>query len=215
MIGIKFDNMHSYDFLNLILNSKEIGVPEIKRNVLEIPGADGVTDLTYAFDNEAKYNNRTLQFNFTIDPRINVADYIDVYSNVCDLLHGTKRKITLDDDADYYYTGVIEVGNYKCEKGIATFEITCDCEPFKTEHTATVVSRTVNGVSTINLSNTRKRVVPTITTNTELLIKFNNITHQLFEGTNIFPEIELKNGDNNIEVTGVGNISFSYQKGRL
>lgn len=215
MIGVKFGFMHSYSFLNLILNSKEIGMPSIKRNILEIPGADGVTDLTYVFDNEAKYSNRTLKFEFTIDPSVGVANYMKTYSNVCVILHGTQRKIILDDDADYYYYGVVEVGGYKCEKGIATFEVTCDCEPFKTENVETVVSQYINGSAIVNLSNTRKRVVPTITTNTELLITFNNITHQLFEGTTILPELELKNESNGIKVTGVGNISFSYQKGRL
>ena len=215
MIGVKFGFMHSYDFFNLILNSKEIGMPEIKRNVIEIPGADGNTDLTYVFDNEAKFKNRTLKFNFTINPAIGVANYMKTYSNMCVILHGTQRKIILDDDPDYFYSGIIDVGGYKCEKGIATFEITCDCEPFKTENAATVVSQVVNGTATVSLYNSRKRVVPEITADTELLIKFNNITHQLFEGTTIIPELELKNGSNIIEVTGVGNISFSYQKGRL
>ena len=69
MKGVKFGIYHSFDFFNLILNSKEIGSPEIKKNLIEIAGADGYLDATYFFG-EPKYTNRTLTFHFTINPSI-------------------------------------------------------------------------------------------------------------------------------------------------
>jgi predicted phage tail component-like protein len=214
MNGVKFGFMHSYDFLKIVLNEKEIGLPEIKTNIIEIPGADGVVDMTDFFG-ETKYTNRILKFKFTISPLITQKEYIKTFHNVYNILHGTKRKIILDDEPDYYYFGRVSVGNYKCEKGIATFEMVCDCEPFKTETIVTTVTQNVNGVATVELYNTRKRVVPTITASTEFLFKYDGVYYDGLEGTFTLPEIELVDGYNYVEVTGVGTVTFSYEKGRL
>lgn len=214
MNGVKFGIYHSYEFLDLVLASKEISTPEVKTNHIEVPASDGHIDLTYVFG-EPKYKNREIRLSFTINPAVGVGRYLSVYGNAQTILHGKKMKITLDDDAEYYYYGMLSVGSFKCEKGIATFDITCDCEPFKTEVAETVVTQYVNGTATFQLYNLRKRVVPTITTDSELLFKYEGVYYQGFEGTFTIPEIELKNGNNVVEVTGVGNVTFRYQKGRL
>ena len=214
MNGVKFGFMHSYDFLDIVLSEKEIGVPDVKTNVIEVQGADGVVDMTDFFG-EVKYTNRILKFKFTINPLLKQSEYLNTFNNVQNILHGTQQKIILDDESDYYYFGIISVGNYKCEKGIATFEMTCDCEPFKTENEVTTVTQSINGIVTVELYNSRKRVVPTITASTELLFKYDGVYYDGTEGTFTIPEIELKNGYNYVEVTGVGTVSFSYQKGRL
>lgn len=214
MNGVKFGFMHSYSFLDLVLTSKEISTPEVKTNFVDIQGADGHIDLTYVFG-EPKYKNREIKLNFTINPALNVREYISIYDNVQTILHAKKMKITFDEDAEYYYYGMLSVGNYKCEKGIATFDIVCDCEPFKTEVAETIVTQYVDGAATIQLYNLRKRVVPEITSDSELLFKYDGVYYQGFEGTFTIPEIELKDGWNTVEITGVGNVTFTYQKGRL
>ena len=42
MKGITFGNFHTYDDLQLILTTKEIGVPTVKSKKIDIEGADGV-----------------------------------------------------------------------------------------------------------------------------------------------------------------------------
>ena len=49
MNSVKFGEYHAYNDLNLILNSKEIGSAEIKKNLIEVQGADGFLDLTDFF----------------------------------------------------------------------------------------------------------------------------------------------------------------------
>lgn len=214
MNGVKFGIYHSYEFLDLVLASKEISTPEVKTNHIEVPASDGHIDLTYVFG-EPKYKNREIRLSFTINPAVGVGRYLSIYGNAQTILHGKKMKITLDDDAEYYYWGMLSVGSFKCEKGIATFDIVCDCEPFKTEVAETVVTQYVDGAATIQLYNARKRVVPTIEADSELLFRYEGVYYQGFEGTFTIPEIELKNGNNVVEVTGVGNVTFRYQKGRL
>ena len=64
MKGIKFGDYHSYDDFSLILTSKTIGTPTPKTEIIDIPGGDGVLDLTEFFG-EVKYNNRQLSFEFS------------------------------------------------------------------------------------------------------------------------------------------------------
>ena len=59
MKGIKFGNYHSYEAFQLILASKTIGTPSPKTETIDIPGGDGVLDLTEYFG-EPKYGNRKL-----------------------------------------------------------------------------------------------------------------------------------------------------------
>ena len=214
MRGVKFGFMHSFDFFNLILNSKEIGSPEIKKNLIEIAGADGYLDATYFFG-EPKYTNRTLTFRFTINPSVGASAYLSTYNNVNTILHGTKRKIILDEDTEWSFNGIVSVGDYKCERNIATFDIVCDCEPFRIEEVETVVSQYVDGAGRFDLYNYRKRVVPTITSNSEMVFNYEGTYYNPGSGTFTIPEIELKDGYNYVDVTGVGTVTFRYRKGRL
>ena len=79
MKGITFGSYHSYDSFNLYLNKKTIGTPSPKTETIDIPGGDGVLDLTDFFG-EVKYNNRDLSFEFsTIVPQ---AEFMNLFSRV-------------------------------------------------------------------------------------------------------------------------------------
>ena len=79
MKGVKFGNYHSYNDLDLILSQKIIGTPSIKTEVIDIPGGDGVLDLTEYFG-ETKYGNRPLTFEFsTVVPR---SQFMELFSKV-------------------------------------------------------------------------------------------------------------------------------------
>ena len=79
MKGITFGNLHSYNDLKLILESKEIGSPGVKENKVDIPGADGSLDLTDFFG-EPKYEDVTHKFSFsTIVPQ---TQFLSLFSTV-------------------------------------------------------------------------------------------------------------------------------------
>ncbi len=79
MKGIRFGNYHSYDDFKLILSQKTIGTPSPKTETIDIPGGDGVLDLTDFFG-EVNYNNRILTFEFSsIVPQ---ADFLNQFSKV-------------------------------------------------------------------------------------------------------------------------------------
>lgn len=65
MNGVKFGSKHSYDDWGLILKSRPvISPPSPKTIYIDVPGADGIIDLTESMTGEVKFNNRTITFEF-------------------------------------------------------------------------------------------------------------------------------------------------------
>ena len=212
MKGIKFGNYHSYDDFSLILSQKTIGAPSPKVESIEIPGGDGALDLSEFFG-EVKYNNRNLSFDFsTIIPQ---AGFLDLFSRIQNAIHGQKMQIVLDDDAEWYYIGRVTVPEWKTERNIGKLTIECDCEPYKMKNAETVVSKAVAGSASVVLTNSRKRVVPQITTNASMTISFGTYSGTFSAGTFTIPELELHEGETTVTVAGTGNISFRYREGGL
>lgn len=212
MKGITFGNLHSYRDLNLILTEKEIGSPEPKVETIDIPGSDGVLDLTEFFG-EVKYGNRKLTFVFsTVVPQ---SQFMELFSEVQSALHGQKMKITLDADPEWYYIGRIAVSEWRSEKRIGQLTIECDCEPFKQSIYTTTYTKAVTSNATIALRNNKMPSVPTITTSSEFMISFGGYNGRYPAGTFTIPELELHEGTNQVYVEGSGSISFTFREGRL
>jgi phage-related protein len=210
MNGVTFGNYHSYKDLNLIRIAKEIGSPDIKTKKVEIVGADGSLDYTEYFGS-AKYGNRALRFDFNYIR----GDFMTAFSNVQDKLHGQKLKITLDEDAGSYYIGRLSVSPFTNEKNIGSISIECDCEPWKYKKDKTTVSAAITGSGTVTLANSRKKVVPTVTTTASMTVAFDGNSYSIGTGSFVLPELELKEGSNTVNVTGTGTITFEYQEGGL
>ena len=215
MKGITFGNLHSYDDLKLILESKEIGSPEVKIRKIDIEGADGSLDYTDFFG-EPKYEDVTHKFNFSTI--VQQAQFLSLFSTVKNALHGKKMRIILDGDPLFYYMGRIKVSSFTNEKNVGKISVECDCEPFKYKLEKTVVSRAVSGTQAISLTNGRKRAVPEVRIETDSTIRIE------YQGSNIWdlgsgsftlPELELMEGVNHVTVTGAGNITFTWQEANL
>ncbi len=209
MKGIKFGNYHSYNDFSLILSQKTIGAPSPKVEAIEIPGGDGVLDLTDFFG-EVKYNNRNLSFDFsTIIPQ---ADFLDLFSQIQNAIHGQKMQIVLDDDPEWYYIGRVTVPEWKTEKSIGKITIDCDCEPYKVKIAETVISAAVSGETTVILPNSKKTVVPTIDITGEVNLTYGVNFYALSEGRYDLPAVKLATGNNEILLSGAGTATFTYRE---
>ena len=215
MKGIMFGHYHSWDDFQLILASKTIGTPSPKTETIDIPGGDGVLDLTDFFG-EAKYSNRNLSFEFST--MVTPSDFMSLFSTVQNALHGKKLSITLDEDPEWNYIGRISVSEWKADRNIGKLTIDCDCEPYKYKVSSTVITKTISGTSTITLPNSRKRVVPwvNVTSSSGLSVNYGSGNlWNLASGSYLLPELELVEGNNNIIVTGTGTITFTYVQAQL
>ena len=210
-----FGNYHSWNDFQLILASKTIGTPSPKTETIEIPGGDGVLDLTEFFG-ETKYKNRNLSFEFS--SMVTPSEFMTLFSTVQNALHGKKMTITLDDDPEWYYLGRISVSEWKADRNIGKLVVDCDCEPYKYQIGTTEVFRSISGTSSFTLPNSRRRAIPTvkITSASSLTITFGSgKVWNLSSGSYLLPELELVEGDNPITVTGTGSITFTYTQGKL
>ena len=147
MNGVRFGAYHSYNDFHLILAKKTIGTPSPKKEVIEIPGGDGVLDLTEFFGG-VKYGNRTLTFEFsTIRPQ---SEFMEIFSEVQNAIHGKRMAIAIDDDPEWVYVGRISVSEWKAEKAVGRLTIDCDCEPFKRRISSKPVKLTGRNLLNLN-----------------------------------------------------------------
>jgi len=213
MKGVTFGNYHSFYEWGLILKEKEIKAPKPKVQQIEIEGSDGVLDFTEFFG-EVKYNNRSLSFTFS---KMNIVPdgFMALYSVVQNAIHGKKMQVVLDEDPASFYFGRVTVNEWKSNKNLGEIVIEVDAEPYKMKAAETVISKAVSGTASIILPNSRKRVVPVITTNAGMTISFGGYSGTFSAGTFTIPELELIEGNNTVTVAGTGNISFRYREGGL
>ena len=199
MKGMYFDSVHSYTDLNLVLSSVNIPPAEVKKNYIDIPGGDGSVDLTAALG-EVRYKDRECTFTFSCFPQ---DDFEEKKTRISNLLNGTVCRIRLDKDPGYYYQGRCFVNEY------------ATVVPYKLKTNVTTVTiRAGESVSAV-LANSRKSVVPTITTTANATINFGGNTYSLNAGTHTILNIELKQGNNMVTVTSTAPVTFAYQEGDL
>lgn len=215
MKGIQFGEYHSYTDLQLILKKKTMGSPPVKDNKVDVPGADSSLDYTDFFG-EPKYNDVTHKFEFT--SMIPHGEFPAQHSRIKNAIHGRKLRIILDDDPGFFWLGRCKVSPFSTSKVIGSVDVECDCDPYKYKLEKTVVTRAVSGAETITLTNARKRAVPevTIVTDGTLHIVFQGVhVWDLGSGSYTLPELELVEGENPVEVSGTGSITFTWQEGAL
>lgn len=212
MKGISFGTFHSFRDFHLILKPKEMASPAVKVRKIDIESADSALDYTDFFG-EPKYEDVTQKFDFSTT--VPQSEFLSLYSQIKNAIHGKKMRIILDDDPLFYYLGRVSVLPFATDRNIGLVSVECDCEPYKYNVEKTVVSSEINGTESITLTNSRKRAVPEITTTAAMTIAFDGFTWAVDAGTFTLPELELVEGENIVTVTGSGTITFTYQEGSL
>lgn len=210
--GIKFGDKHSIDDWDLLLTSKNIESPKIKKIEVEIPGSDGVKDLTEVFG--IKYYNRDLLFDFDIFSSPN--NWWELHRDISNYLHGKKLKIILDKDNQFYYYGRCEIASFTNNKSVAHISILCNCEPYKYKILETNKTFEILEGETYNFENLFKEVVPTISVENDIVFVFENNQYSLSAGTRKNLNISLKEGNNYFKIiNGSGKLTLTYQEASL
>lgn len=214
MQGVTFGDLHSKRDFGLLLESKEIGSPTVKTEKIDIPGADGVLDMTDFFGGP-KYENVTHKFDFILSDRNSL---LSVFTAVKNAIHGKKVRIILDDDPSFFYMGRCFVSSFTSSKGIGTISVECDCEPWKYKAAETVVTKTVSGSARITLNNSRRHVVPKvkITSSGSIRLTYQTVNvWNLAAGEYTLPDLELVEGENIVDASGTGSVTFTWREAAL
>lgn len=232
MKGILFGDKHSYKDWNMILVSKDVSTPKPKTNNIEIPGADGVIDLTEALTGDVKYNNRKLTFEFAI--RREFSKHLAIQSKISNYLQGKKLKIIMDDDKSFYYVGRCTINKFESNNTIGKLIIEVDAEPYKYDIQSSledwiwdtfsfedgIINTKTDNISVLGeeeviIFGRRKRVSPEITTNGDMEVEFNGNVYKLSAGKNKILDIQIQEGENILKFIGTGSVTIDYRGGSL
>lgn len=211
MKGISFDNYHSYDDFNLILSEVDIPPATAKTTYVDIPGSDGSIDLTEALG-EVRFNDRECKFTFTVLPSDN---FEQKKTEVSNLLNGKRCKICVDKDPDYYWNGRCFVNEYASDRNLHKIVVGATVAPYKLKHDVTKVIVPAGEDVAVTLVNSRKSVIPTVTTTTEAEIIFNGNAYNINAGTHKILNLQLTQGEFSVTVTSTADVEFCYQEGDL
>ena len=216
--GISFGDVHSYHDLNLLLSEVDIPPATPKTTYVEIPGGDGSIDLTEAHG-EVKFKDRDCSFTFTMNPADDLSDlaFEEKKMEVSNLLNGQVFRITLDKDEDYYFEGRCEVSEYLSDKRLRQFVVKAKVRPYKYKQNVTTMKFELSEQGKmVNIMNGRKAVSPSITcSNDNTVIVFGGETYNLSKGTHKILDIQLTEGNNQLTISGVGTVTFSFQEADL
>lgn len=105
--------------------------PQQKLHVIDVPGSDGVLDLSNSLTGYPVFGNRSGNMQFAILHE--ETQTAQAYTKMLNFLQGTDVKMILEDDPNYYYTGRVYVENIDAKSDGAHSEVTLgyDLEPYK------------------------------------------------------------------------------------
>lgn len=211
MYSVNFGDKNSYTDFNLILMPKTRPFPTPKTNYVSIEGRDGDLDLTTSLTGDVKYEDISYQLQFYLKDKR--ADWEETLLELSTYLHGKKMNLTFSEDTNWYYVGRYTLNPVESDRNIGLLTIDCILEPYRLKKTETI--KTITGTGTLTLSNTRKWVMPTITSSASMEFTFEGKKF-IVNGTLQSPDIILKDGENTIEVTsGTGTLTVKYREGKL
>ncbi len=234
--SITFGNKNTWDDWFLIPSSRPVfKPPEAKTLFLEIPGADGVLDLSTALTGDMHYGSRIGSLEFIVDN--GHKEWFESYSDISDYLHGQKMKAILEDDPSYYYEGRFTVNEWKSDKWHSLIVIDYVVDPYKLElfsgiedwiwdsfNFETGIIReyknlVIDGVLNFYMEGSRKPIVPSFIVASSdgkgVTVTYNGATYDLKDGESRIINIKLGQGIHLLTFKGNATVSINYRGGRL
>ena len=212
--NVKFGSHDMLRDYGVIMTSFDIGMPSQKRSSIEVPGMDGVIDLTYVLSEQKIYDNRTVSISFEI-PYRKGADPWDIHERIANDIHGNEMDIRLSFYPGWHLEGNASVDGMSMNDGTATFKVTCDCNPYFIKNSLTRATYAVSGTMDAYIRNATRWTIPSTEVNGTVSVKTDDAAVSLSTGKVRNAAIVLKSGINKITLGGSGTITFEYQEARL
>mgnify|MGYP000054464539 CR=1 FL=1 len=194
--GVTFNNKHSFKSFGLIMQKVAIGMPRVKTEIIDIPGADGSKDLSETLASRPLYGNREISITLAVPHECH--DWLPLISRVSNFIHGQSMKIVFDSDPQYFYKGRCSVETVNTWEALPEIAIKITADPFKISEKSKEVS--ISGTTTIEFDETKRIVI------TELQTASSGMSYTV-RGK----QIQVNSGNNkaNIDLFGHGQIIIS------
>ena len=225
-VVFEIDDNHSYDlydYFGWFVDFEELPSPSPRTNYVSIPSRNGYLDLTEV--------NGQVYFDpvkFTLIARKILKKGDDIISQVSTLkntFHGKRVRVYLGGSSEYpetyYYDSRLDVKGVSRDSLLVEVEIECTAFPYRLAKSLTTETFTITQErQEVVIYGMPMPVVPSITTNAEMFIAYDEYRVTIGPGENIIvPDIVLTEridgAGNMFYITGNGTISFTYQKGKF
>ena len=210
--------LNNVSMLNLgwLRESINFPAPQSQSNTIVVPGRNSPIRYTEALG-RGSYQPRT--FDITLSMLGTREKFNQMSKHVVNRFAGQLVNVILSEEPALYCVGTLEITpgyDPLGHKGQLTINSSdADAYRYHTEETAAAVT----GGGNVILLNDFMPAVPTVTVTEETTLKWQVGTDRFMKtvsaGTWTFPELELAQGENEIEIITGGTATFRYREGRL
>lgn len=209
--GVKIGGKHTYRDLGLVLvdGTESIGLPEVQTYNVEIPGRNGLLDLTEALNGDVTYKNRTCSWQFA-DAR-KYGERTKALVDAFNMIHGRRFNFVLDDRPQYTGTGRFTASIDTNRSGYTLLTITADCEPYFSKGLQTLRVNAAGGI-TITVESGRMPVCPKLQFNKDTIVMNKDVNLTMQRGTYRINDLWFHQGSNKLYLNsylGPGNVPIS------
>lgn len=191
----------SVRFQMILLDGYTLSPPEPKTYTVDIPGGDGVIDLTSALTGDVAYSNRSQSFTFmVVDPD----SFERVKTDVSNFLHGKSFDYQMTMDPGYTYHGRFSVTEYShavyAYPGlVGVFAVDIDADPYKSKGRQTYRLNATGG-KMFRLESGRKPVHPVIECTQPCRVRWKDVVTVVPVGTYRLNDVLFTQGFNEIYI---------------
>ena len=191
----------SVRFQMILLDGYTLSPPEPKTYTVDIPGGDGVIDLTSALTGDVAYSNRSQSFTFmVVDPD----SFERVKTDVSNFLHGKSFDYQMTMDPGYTYHGRFSVTEYShavyAYPGlVGVFAVDIDADPYKSKGLQTYQLNATGG-KMFRLESGRKPVHPVIECTQPCRVRWKDVVTVVPVGTYRLNDVLFTQGFNEIYI---------------
>ena len=186
------------EFHMILVDGYTLTPPQPKTYTVDIPGGNGVLDLTESLFGDITYENRKQEFTFYV---IDVKNFENLKTRVSNLLHGRSYDYQLTFDPGYTYHGRFTVTSYihsMYQQGkVGCIKISIDADPYKMKESQVFKIDAIGG-KIVYLESGRMRVRPTIETDCFVKVIYDGKLITLPKGTWTVNDLLLTNGINEL-----------------
>lgn len=188
-------------FQMALLDGYTLSPPEPKTYTVDIPGGDGVIDLTQSLTGDVAYKNRQQTFTFMV---VNPDSFERVKTDVSNFLHGKSFDYQITMDPGYTYHGRFTVTEYdhtlySYPGLVGIFSIKIDADPYKLKGHMTHKLNATGG-KMFRLESGRKPVHPVVECTQPCKVRWKNVIVQVPAGTYRLNDVLFTQGYNEIYI---------------
>jgi hypothetical protein len=235
--SITFGDKNTWTDWHLIPSTRPVfNPPSLKSKYIDVPGADGLLDLSTLFTGRPIFGNRIGSLEFIV-----ANDYLrweDTYSEIANYLHGQSMHAILDDDPDFFYEGRFAINEWKSDRNFSLITIDYTLAPYKKDLIGSLeaddwewdpfdfetgiiqeslVALVVNGDDSLSVEiiGSPQSVVPIFTASAILTVEFESVLYTLPIGVSRVPSIQIAPGVNTLLFSGIGTVTIDHRGGSL